>query len=264
MKSTRTITFATLASLATAVGTLVTFAAQELREEFHRTYPLAKQGRVSLDNVNGDVRVVTWDKAEIQVDAIKRAKKQEDMDKLKIEVNAKDDTIRIKSKYASSKPRDGRDDSAGVDYVLTVPKQCRLDKVSTVNGGVEIENVGGDVEAGSVNGPVTASGLVGEVELSTVNGTLKAGVAELKKPVSLKSVNGSVTLALPSDANADVSADTVNGSINTQFSLQAKSHFPIGKSLDGKLGDGGSRIKMSTVNGAIHLDRAKTTGRSDG
>jgi DUF4097 and DUF4098 domain-containing protein YvlB len=218
---------------------------------------------VSLDNVNGNVRILTWDKAEIQVDAVKRGKKQVDMDRLKIEINSKEDSIRIKSKYASSKPRDGKNDSASVDYVLTVPKQSRLDKVSTVNGGVEIENVGGDVEAGSVNGPVTANGLEGEVELSTVNGTLKAGVVELKKPVSLKSVNGSVTLAVPSDANANVSADTINGSINNQFSLQAKSHFPVGKSLDGKLGDGGSKIKMSTVNGAIHLDRAKTVAQGD-
>jgi len=254
---------AILASMATAVGTLAAFAAEELREVFHQTYPLTRQGRVSLDNLNGNVRVVTWDRDEIQVDAVKHSKKQEDMDRVKIEVNARADRIRILSKYSDSKPRQGRNDSASVDYVLTVPKQCRLDKVSTVNGGVEIENVGGDVEAGSVNGPVTASGLAGEVELSTVNGPLKAGVVELKKPVSLKSVNGSVTLAVPANANANVSADTLNGSINNDFSLKPKTHFPVGKSLDGKLGEGGSKIKISTVNGGIHLDRAKTVALGD-
>src|SRR5262249_9479047 len=118
MKSARTFALATLASLATAVGTLATYAAQELREEFHQTYPLTKQGKVSLDNVNGDVRVVTWDRDEIQVDAVKHAKQQEEMDRLTIEVNAKADSIGIKSRYSSLKPRSGRNNSASVDYVL--------------------------------------------------------------------------------------------------------------------------------------------------
>lgn len=263
MKSARPLTFATLVALATALTTLSTSAAQELREEFHQTYPLKAQGKVSLDNLNGNVRVVTWDREEIKVDAVKRAKKQEYLDLVKIEVDAKADRIRIKSKHTEPKSRKDRNNSASVDYVLTVPRQCRLDKISTVNGGVEIENVNGDVEAESVNGPVTATGLAGEVELSTVNGQLKAGLVELKKPVSLKSVNGSVTLAVPANANANVSADTVNGSIENDFSLTSKKHFPVGRSLDGKLGEGGSKIKMSTVNGGIHLDRAKTVALGD-
>ena len=35
-----------------------------------------------------------------------------------------------------------------------MPKQSNLAKVSTVNGGVEIENVTGDVQVHLVNGPV--------------------------------------------------------------------------------------------------------------
>jgi DUF4097 and DUF4098 domain-containing protein YvlB len=51
------------------------------------------------------------------------------------------------------------------------------------------------------------------VALSTVNGPVKASFSELKKSASLKSVHGSVTAALPSEINADVSASTVNGGI---------------------------------------------------
>jgi DUF4097 and DUF4098 domain-containing protein YvlB len=63
-----------------------------------------------------------------------------------------------------------------------------------------------------------------------------------------------VTVALPPEINADVSAHTLNGGINSDFSLQAKKHFPVGQNLDGKLGSGGPTIKMSSVNGGIHLD----------
>ena len=75
---------------------------------------------------------------------------------------------------------------------------------------------------------------------------------------TIESANGSVTIALPPDASAEISADTVHGGISSDFPLQSKKNFPIGQDLHGRLGDGGPTIKMSTVNGGIRLDRAKT------
>jgi len=248
----------TFLSLATFMGALAAFAADDVREEFHQTYPLNEQGRVHLENVNGNVHVITWDREEIKVDAVKRAKKQEHLDAVKIDVDANAERVRIKTKYPDSKFRGNKNNSTSVDYTLTVPKASGLDGISTVNGGIEIENVNGEVEASSVNGQVAAVGLAGETKLSTVNGSVKASFGQLKKAASLSSVNGSVTIALPPDASAEISADTVHGGISSDFPLQSKKNFPIGQDLHGRLGDGGPTIKMSTVNGGIRLDRAKT------
>jgi len=46
MKSIRSSKVLTLVSLATVLGALAAFAANELREEFHQTYPLNKQGKI--------------------------------------------------------------------------------------------------------------------------------------------------------------------------------------------------------------------------
>jgi len=257
MKPIRSRTLLVLVSLATIAFAQAVFAAKEVREEFHQTYPLDREGKVQLENVNGDVRIVTWDREEIKVDAIKSATKQEHLEEVKIEVDAKSDRIRVNTKYPDSKLRRNKDNSVSVEYVLTVPKQSRLERINTVNGGVEIEMAGGDVKASSVNGNVTAVGLAGQVELSTVNGSVKASFAELKKAVSLKSVNGSVTVSLPTEANAKVSANTLTGGIKSDFSLPVKKHFPIGQNLDGKLGEGGPAIELSTVNGGIRIDRSK-------
>ncbi|HKS38625.1 MAG TPA: DUF4097 family beta strand repeat-containing protein [Verrucomicrobiae bacterium] len=263
MKSTPPGKLLTLASLATLLGALAASGRAEVREEFHQTYPLNKQGRVHLENVNGNVRVITWDREEIKLDATKRAKKQEHLDEVKIEVDAKPDRIRIKTKHPDSKTRRDKNNSTSVEYTLTVPRSCHLDGVSTVNGGIEIEKVSGDVKANSVNGQVKAVGLSGDVALSTVNGSVKASFAELKKDASLKSVNGGVTITLPPEANADVSASTLHGGISSDFSLKTKKHFPVGQNLDGKLGEGGPRIEMSTVNGGIRIDRSKTVALGD-
>ena len=45
----------------------------ELREEFHQSYPISAQGRVTLKNISGAVRITAWDRAEVRVDAVKRA-----------------------------------------------------------------------------------------------------------------------------------------------------------------------------------------------
>src|SRR2546429_93411 len=206
MKSIRSRKVLTLVSLATVLGALAAFAAEEVREEFHQTYPLNKQGRIHLENVNGNVHIVTWDREEIKVDAIKHAKKQEHLDEVKIDVDAKADRIRIKTKYPEAKTKRNKNNSTSVDYTLTVPKQSRLDQISTVNGGVEIENVSGDVEASSVNGNITATGLTGDVALSTVNGSVKSGFAVVEKAGSLQTVNCGVSIARPPATHPGCSA----------------------------------------------------------
>lgn len=242
----------TLTSWVLALGAMVALAASEAREEFHQTYPLSQESRISLDNVNGSVRVVTWDREEIKVDAIKRAKEKEDLDEVSIDVNAQPDSIRIKTRYPNT--RNSRN-SASVDYTLTVPKQSRLDKISTVNGGVEIINVIGNISAKSVNGAVTGTGLSGDVDLSSVNGAVKAVMAEVKKEVSLKTVNGSVSVALPSSANADITANTLNGNIKSDFPLQINQRSGSGKDARGHIGEGGARIKLASVNGGVRIDQ---------
>ena len=73
--------------------------AQELREDFQQTYPLSANGRLSLENLNGGVRIAVWDRDEVQVNAVKRAYRRERLNEAKIEVNATADAIRIKTTY---------------------------------------------------------------------------------------------------------------------------------------------------------------------
>src|SRR6185369_15336776 len=72
---------------------------EELREEFHQTYPLSQTGRISLENINGGVQIKVWERAAVQVDAIKKAYRQNRLNEAKIEVNATQENIRIKTEY---------------------------------------------------------------------------------------------------------------------------------------------------------------------
>jgi DUF4097 and DUF4098 domain-containing protein YvlB len=238
---------------------------QELREDFQQTYPLSANGRVSLENVNGGVRVAVWDRDEVQVNAVKRAFRRERLTEAKIEVNSTADAIRIKTTYPDwnqtfTDEHKGRyNNPALVDYNVTVPRSARLESVDLVNGSLDIDGVEGDVRASSVNGRVTARGLGGVAKLSTVNGSLEATFTKLDeaKPITLGSVNGNVTLIIPSDANAVVRAGTVHGAISNEFGLNVQHGDYVGHELNGQIGAGGPRIKLGNVNGGISIKHAQ-------
>src|SRR5215216_5816252 len=139
----------------------------ELREEFHQTYPLSPTGRISLENINGGVQIKVWDQASVQVDAVKKAYRRDRLAEAKIEVNATQENIRIKTEYPydnqTFRSGEGRyDNPATVEYSLTVPRKAILESIEMVNGSIDIDGVEGNVKATSINGRVKASGLAGE------------------------------------------------------------------------------------------------------
>ncbi|MDQ6652694.1 MAG: DUF4097 family beta strand repeat-containing protein, partial [Acidobacteriota bacterium] len=237
----------------------------EVREEFHQTYPLAADGRVSLENVNGGVHITVWDRNEVQVNAIKRAYRQERLTEAKIEVSSTVDAIRIRTTFPeedqnfSDDERGRYNNPAIVEYSIIVPSKARLESVDLVNGSLDIEGVEGDVKASSVNGRVVVHGLMGEAKLNTVNGGLEATFARLAetKSLALGSVNGSIEVVIPSDANTVIKAETISGSISNNFGLGVRDGEYVGHSLYGQLGSGGPRIKLSNVNGRISIKHAQ-------
>lgn len=234
--------------------------AEEVREEFHQTYPLAATGSFGLANISGDVRIVGWDRNEVKIDAVKTASSKERLDELKIEVEATPDRVYVRTKYPETQGRakEGRNERTAVEYTVSIPKSAKVDKVKLVNGNLTIENVNGDMNAATVNGRITASKPGGNVDFSTVNGRIEAtlGKAEASKLVELKTVNGEIGLALPADSAAHVKANTVHGNITNDFGLTVVKGQFVGSSLEGQIGSDGANVRMKTVNGAISISKA--------
>jgi len=235
-----------------------------MTEEFHQTYNLSATGRVELDNINGWVKVSTWDRNEIKVDAVKSANSKARLDEARIEVNSSSDRITIRTKYPdqNSTHWDSHNNPASVDYTLTVPRTVRLDEINLINGSLEVNGVAGEVRASCINGRLEAHNLAGRANLSTINGRLDARFDALpNSTVELHSVNGSVDLTIPSDSKAEIEASTVSGNIDNDFGLHVNKHRFVGRDLRGELGNGGTHIKLENVNGRIEVHHA-SDGRS--
>jgi DUF4097 and DUF4098 domain-containing protein YvlB len=244
-----------LAVLIAFISLAPLYARERVREEFHQTYPLSQSGTVSLENVNGDVYIAAWDKNEVKVDAVKTADSSEALAEARIVVDANSDSINIETKYPRDDYRHNHNHAASVEYRLTVPKGVNLNSVELVNGTLEVTGVKGEVNASCVNGELKATGLHGKTELETVNGRLEAVFEKLDNAqrISMSSVNGSIDLTVPANANAQFDANTVSGSIRNDFGFEEEDEHFVGHELSGRLGNGSTRVKLSNVNGAIRI-----------
>jgi DUF4097 and DUF4098 domain-containing protein YvlB len=234
-----------------------------VREEFHHTYPLAADGRIALENINGAVHIAAWDRNEVKVDAVKRAHDEDRLKDMEIRVNANSNSISIETHYRDRHEgsSENHQNPGSVEYTLTVPRKAQLDEIKLINGSLEVAGVQGQVRASCINGRLTARALGGEARLATVNGKLDANFERALASLELSSVNGSIDLTLPSDAKASIEANTVSGGIDNDFGLHANDHRFVGHDLRGELGGGGTEIKLNNVNGTIEIHHA-SDGRS--
>ncbi len=224
--------------------------AQDAREEFHKTYPLKADGSISLQNVNGSLTITAWDRNEVRVDAVKIASDRGRLAELRIDVTAGSGAIDIHTRY----PHGSTHGKLEVNYTLTVPRNARIDRVEMVNGNVVIEGVHSSMRIETVNGAIRVNGAAGELSLKSVNGAVEAKVSRLGDRSALDCVNGNVNLTLPSDANGEITASTIHGNITNSFSLPVhKPRYGPGSKMHGRLGNGGGRINISTVNGNINV-----------
>ena len=226
-------------------------ASAKVTETFRQTYPLEANGTISLDNVNGDIEIVAWDKPEVALEAEKKAKTEADLAKVTLEIDATSSRLAIKTKYAKS----GWFGSvtASVHYRLSVPAGARLEKIDSVNSAITVTGVRGAVNIETVNGAIAANGLASDTRLDSVNGSVAAEFATTTgvSRVKLDTVNGHATVTLPKGTGARIDADSVNGRISIDQAITlGKAHR---HSVTGQVGAGGPDISIDTVNGGISI-----------
>ena len=245
----------------------------EISKEVNLNFPLAANGRFSIDNVTGRIEISGWDRNEVAVKGTIHGHSQEGVDAVKTDVESDMNRVAIHTRQPSnltgfpySWPFFKNIYDERVDYIIQVPRGARLAGITSVNGQITVDGVSGNIEASTVNGKTQIKGAAGDLKLSTVNGQIEAEMAALARgqTVSLKGVNGQIDATLPADADADVSASTVNGHISSEFpSLVVKKESPASHKLKGSLGRGGATVSAGTVNGSIRIRRGAETQKSD-
>lgn len=283
---------------------ITVLSAPAFAEDVNETLDADSDGLVSISNVAGSVEVRGWSRDTVEVTGSLGA----DVDELVFERNGDEVEIRVKV----PKRMFGRKDISS-DLSIRVPAGSSLEittvsanidvrdvqgddiELQAVSGSVDAEVFGGDVEIGTVSGSidVQGNGERGDIELSSVSGEIGAenvsgeiqaesvsgrvsvrggsfesgdfetvngaiifrGALEARGDLSAESVNGSVDIKISNALDAEYDLETFNGGIRTCFDKKAErtSRYAPGKRLSLTVGDGSAKVTVETLNGSIDV-----------
>ncbi len=121
--------------------------------------------------------------------------------------------------------------------------------VSVQNGNILLTQVTGNAHKLSTqNGTLELNKVTGAVDAYSANGNIVASLQGVDRPEDYRfaTVNGNITLKVPSDSSARVRYKKGVGNIKTDFT-----HLPEQSRID--LGEGAARIQMESTNGNLEV-----------
>jgi hypothetical protein len=218
---------------------------------WEKRFELIPGGHVSVVNVQGSVLVEGWDRAEVEATVAMRSEVPTDqLDDVQVAVEASRDGVAFHTLYPS-----GLDTPIRVDYRLRVPRQVRLDELSTLEGDIVVHEVEGTMAAHNLHGDIEGINVAGAVMAQALTGNILVSLRTLPDrhlPIQLATLNGNVDLLLPAQANANLELSTVAGNIVSLYPFQVSS-VPGDSTRRAQVGAGGVRVELRTVRGNIHV-----------
>ena len=225
-----------------------------------REFTLEPRDLIDVDGMqNGGVHVEGWDRDEILVRARVTANARTESQARELaEAVSIDVGRRIKADLPSNgNGGNGRNKRwTSVSYQIYAPRHSNVD-LTTHNGGIQIENIDGDVEFDVLNGGVRLIDLAGNIEGSTTNGGVEVELTGSEwegDGMDVTTTNGGVKLLIPDNYSAQLETGTVNGKLEFDFPVTIKGR--LDRKISTTLGDGGKTIRVRTTNGGVKVQRS--------
>lgn len=245
----------------------------EIRERFEKTYPLKSGGEFRLRNTNGAVKITSWNRDEVKIEAEKivRTRHQDDaeriMKEIEIDVRESDGLVDVVTRLPKRHDGDfwdwlfgGGGTSVQVVYWITVPEEVRL-TAESVNGEVRAQNISGRADLETTNGRVEVIEAAGSVNAQTTNGAIAVSLTKVTPGETMRfaTTNGRIEAEFPADFTADISASTTNGHVDCDFPMTVQGRIRR-TSLQGRIGSESAtagRVSLHTTNGSIRIVRGQ-------
>ncbi len=254
-------------------------AEEKFQEKFEKTEALAKNGKLYLNNVSGQIEVMTWKETQVKIEAVKTskagslAKAKENAALVTIEVTKDTDLVRVETKYPKRSGGfwGGDNINVSVDYKLWIPDTAAVE-LKSVSGDVRVAAIGGHARVSCVSGNVSLLGAAGaDVDLVSGNLTLENVVGDayvkavsgnieatrVKGSIEAETVSGDIGLRDVSEAMT-VNAKNVSGNITYAGKIKAGGRYEL-KAHSGDVrmtipGDSAFDFEANTFSGDIDSD----------
>lgn len=273
------------------VGVLAATLAQQQTDT---TFAVRADSRIEVETFGGEINVKTWDRAAVRVQATHGRRDVIDIrargSSVHIEAEGRmgpatattiNLTVPVNAAVSASGVYtditvagvEGDVDAETVQGSIRVTggKRLKLESVegdiivdrargrvsaNTVNRGIRITNVIGDIEAETVNGPIIMQSVQAmHVDAATVNGRIVYdGAISDGGDYSITTHNGGIWVVVPEKAGATVSVSTFNGRLDSSLPITLQSTANK-RRYNFVFGSGKARIDLESFGGNIYLRR---------
>ena len=225
---------------------------------------------IEIRDIAGAIDIHTGTADGVGVHSVKTAMFPAAMENLSIGIEKRGDRLLVEERHEA-----GFIMSAGtVSFDITLPKGISVIEAHSVSGSITIHDVppgisqnlntisgsistsaAGNLDASSTSGSVQFEFAGTRLNAHTVSGSIEGRINSLDNGGSaeVRSVSGSVSLNAYSALDATVSLNSISGDVSCGFPLVVTEQKR--NSLSGKIGNGSSRLDVSTTSGTININK---------
>ncbi|MCC7123404.1 MAG: DUF4097 family beta strand repeat protein [Acidobacteria bacterium] len=237
----------------------------EQTERESRTFAVGDGAALDVSNISGDVQVTGGSGREIRVEATRRVRHRDAdearrlLREMRVEFTHVGNRVEVRTQYPRRTGGSGRNISASVDYLITVPASAIV-AIKTIAGNARVTQVHGEVRAEAISGDVEVTGARNLALAKTVSGNVTVREATGAAGLSLATISGNVTAATLQSRALDctsVSGNIVLTGVQVER-LDAKSlsgNIDLGATLAR-----GGRYQVGSHSGDIRITLGNDTG----
>lgn len=240
----------------TLLATILLSAADSKTVE--KTLPLTATGSIVLDGHNGSIKVSTWDRPEVEVQARIElrtgfgfeAENRRRFDATRVEVSGSGDFVQIKSVYPEW--TNSRGSNPEIHYTIHSPRTARW-TIHDHNSQIEVEDLHAALRISTHNSKVIVKGLAGALELDTHNGNAMVQFASLTDSSKVEMHNGDVELIMPASSRFNLQTTSHNARIDSEFAVATHHVSSRGSNMEGTVNGGGPALRLRSHDGNFRL-----------
>jgi DUF4097 and DUF4098 domain-containing protein YvlB len=280
-----------LAVVSTACTVTVDSHSEIVREE--KRFKVDGRADVRVTTFDGAIEIQSWDKPDVVIEVEKRGPTKAALEELQVVSTQKGRVVELEVKRPREESFRGIGlrRSAYARLIVNVPRDTDI-RAKSGDGSIRIERITGRIDLRTGDGSIRASDVKGELTLDTGDGSITVDEAEgklsldtadgsvnvsgklsalslhtgdgsivyrvqpgatMSEPWEISTGDGSVSLYLPSQFDAELDAHTGDGSIRNDLGIENPDKDGERRTLRAKIGNGGKLLRIRTGDGAIRL-----------
>ena len=236
-------------------------------KEVHRTMPLARDGRVSIETFKGSVTVSTWDRAEVKIDAVIEpdgtdSDQKEKVAETEVRISGSGSSVTIRSDYHNAHHLHSFlsglfDWNSGVlplvRYTIQMPASARLE-IEDHKSDIQVSGLKSDLKLHTYKGTGRVTALDGAARIETYKGDIRVEFARYSHDSRFETHKGDIEVRLPRDSRFELDADAGRrGGVESDFAMTTRAGNWRATHASGAINGGGPRMHMTTYKGTLRV-----------